>query len=71
VADQETDAGLGNGGLGGWPRVSWTAAHAEPAGDGYGIHYEYGMFRQRIEKVIRSRTLITGCAMAIVGSGAA
>ena len=50
VAEQEPDAGLGNGGLGRLAAclLHSTAAVGVPA-YGYGIRYEFGMFAQRIE----------------------
>ncbi len=51
VAEQEPDAGLGNGGLGRLAAclLDSTAAIGVPA-YGYGIRYEFGMFAQRIEE---------------------
>ncbi len=50
IAEQELDAGLGNGGLGRLAACFLdSCANLELPVVGYGIRYEYGMFHQRIE----------------------
>jgi len=50
IAEQELDAGLGNGGLGRLAACFLdSCAHLKLPVVGYGIRYEYGMFHQHIE----------------------
>ncbi|MCS5960217.1 glycogen/starch/alpha-glucan phosphorylase [Klebsiella pneumoniae subsp. pneumoniae] len=46
--DEENDPGLGNGGLAPGGLLPLTPGGAGSAGRGYGIRYDYGMFKQNI-----------------------
>ncbi len=49
ILAQEEEPGLGNGGLGGSPRASWIRwPRMEIPSLGYGIRYEFGIFKQEI-----------------------
>jgi len=51
IADSEQDAGLGNGGLGRLAACFLdSCASLQLPVKGYGLRYEYGMFKQRIEQ---------------------
>lgn len=51
IEDQESDAGLGNGGLGRLAACFLDSlATLDLPGHGYGIRYRYGMFAQKIER---------------------
>jgi starch phosphorylase len=69
MIDVENDAGLGNGGLGRLAACFLdSCATLQLPVMGYGIRYEYGMFRQRIENGRQARSRITGCARATPGN---
>jgi starch phosphorylase len=68
VVNQEPDPGLGNGGLGRLAACFLDSmATLGIAGMGYGIRYDYGIFRQEIIAAPRPRLPISGCSTVTPG----